>query len=305
MLSVLGALVKSVRGMRLVSWCQDIFPEVAMAEMRLPTPVRWGMQILQKLRDWSFRQSDRIVVLGEDMAAFLHGRGIAAEKLRIIANWSVQVDQFDAAAEAGLRGDWRIPADAFVVGYSGNLGRAHDYLTLLAAAGELAAEGDIVFTVCGGGYGYEQLRAAVEKEKLDNGFRFLPYQDKAQLGISLRVPDVHWLTLKARLSAFIYPSKFFGILQAGRPLIFIGERQSELARIIAESGAGAAVAEGDGAAMAAAIRGFRQDRQGCAAAGEAARAVWLQQFQRSSEIAKWRELLGELTEATAATGGRS
>jgi glycosyltransferase involved in cell wall biosynthesis len=261
-----------------------------MAELRLPRAAGGCLRLLQGLRDWSLRAADQVVVLGTDMHHFLRQRGIPARTLAIVSNWSVQAEG-GAGAEAQVRAEWGIGADEFVVGYSGNLGRAHDWRTLLDAARRLGDVADLRFVCCGGGHGYGQLQEAVRESGLEARFRFLPYQERERLAASLRVPDLHWFTLKERLTPFIYPSKFFGILQAGRPALFIGDPHSEIAHLIRRHGAGAVVREGQAAALARLIRHYATDREAAREAGVAARRLWEQRFQRETEIALWDRLI--------------
>lgn len=294
LLSVPGAIGKQFKGYRMVAWCQDLFPEVAMAEMRLPRGTGWFLSLLRVIRDWSLRNSDRVVVLGRDMERCLVTAGIPEKGICRIANWSVQADDPDADGQT-LRAEWGIPAEAFVVGYSGNLGRAHDWRTILGAARILKEAGeDTLFLCCGGGYGYERLREAAESDPAGSTFRFMPYQPLERLAAVLRVPDLHWVTLKERLTPYIVPSKFFGILQAGRPVLFIGDPGSEIAGLIRGGGIGAVAREGDASGLAAAIRSFRNGNLSSRDSGERARRLWLERFQKAHEVAKWDRLLREL-----------
>ena len=293
LLSILGAFCRIVREFRLVAWCQDVFPEVAMAEMQTSPPVNFLFRLLQGLRDWSLCRSDRVVVLGADMRDYFAGRGIESSRLACIPNWSVQDDPAETR-ESALRAEWGIPADCFVVGYSGNLGRAHDWMTLLEAACQLDPHEDMLFLLSGGGHGYVQLREAVESAGLSARFLFLPYQAREDLASSLRVPDLHWFTLKERLRPFIFPSKFFGILQAGRPMVYIGSTIGEIPLLINANGIGSVVAEGDAAALAEEIRRWRDSAEAREESGLAARRLWENSYQRSSEVAKWEGLLQDL-----------
>ena len=98
------------------------------------------------------------------------------------------------AANNPLREAWQL-AGKFVVGYSGNLGRVHDFETVLAAAEQLHKEPRIVFLMIGGGKRFEDLVRSVEDRGLEGTFRFRPYQEASVLPFALNVPDVHWLSL--------------------------------------------------------------------------------------------------------------
>ncbi|NDV62308.1 glycosyltransferase family 4 protein [Puniceicoccales bacterium CK1056] len=302
LLSIPGAVGKTVKGFRMVAWCQDVFPEVATSGIQLPKGAGLIFNVLARIRDWSLQVADAVVVLGKDMTDFLSMRGIPKEKLQEISNWSVQ-DEEPSINEAALREKWGIPTGTFVVGYSGNLGRAHDWETLLEAARLLKQEKDLLFLCCGGGHGYEQLKIAVEEEQLQELFGFLPYQPLELLGATLRVPDIHWLTLKESLTPFIFPSKFFGILQAGRPLIFIGSTAGEIAGLIRSNKIGHALSEGQGTALAEVIRSAKADQEKSAKAGKLARVLWEEKYQKSLEIEKWKQVLVRL--GTPGRGGKN
>jgi colanic acid biosynthesis glycosyl transferase WcaI len=295
LLSILGALGRMVKQFRLVSWCQDVFPEVAMVGMQESILTDLIFQPLKLIRDWSLAASDRVVVLGHDMWAYLAGRRLDPRRMACISNWSVQSDE-PHTREADLRRQWGIREDAFVVGYSGNLGRAHDWRTLLAVARRFRGDENVVFLFCGGGHGYDHLREAVGDESLSSQFVFLPYQPLEDLASSLRVPDVHWFTLKEAMTPFIYPSKFFGILQAGRAVVFVGDPESEIASIIRESALGTTVREGDTNGFTECLGKFRSDRILAEGAGRAARDLWEQRFRKTLEVDKWDRMLKQLRE---------
>ena len=111
--------------------------------------------------------------------------------------------------------------DRFIVGYSGNLGRAHELGILLDAADRLRHRLEIVFLIIGEGNQKENLQAEVTRRGLANVL-FKPYQPKAQLKYSLTLPDVHLVSLKPALEGLIVPSKFYSSIAAGRAVIFIG-----------------------------------------------------------------------------------
>jgi hypothetical protein len=159
LISVVAALAAMLRGARLINWTQDLFPEVAEAlGMR-------ALRVLRRARDWSLRRAQTNVALGNSMAARLPNP-------IVIHNW----------ADAALH-PVDIPHDRFVVGYSGNLGRAHDAQTMLAAIRKLRDDKSIEFVITGGGAQLEAIRA----ERLPN-VRFAGYapRDSSRFGPSLK-----------------------------------------------------------------------------------------------------------------------
>ena len=186
-----------------------------------------------------------------------------------------------------------------MVGYAGNLGRAHDIDTVLAAMtllhqrarkspSDLAAK--VMFVFVGGG----AQRASLEREALKRGlsnFRLRPYQPKERLGETLALANVHLVSLNPNLEGLIVPSKFYGIAAAGRPTIFIGAEHGEIGRILEENGCGFTVTLGDGEALTERILALAGDRDLCASLGARARATFERQWDKEQALTQWEALL--------------
>lgn len=217
LLSILAATAARIRRGILINWLQDIYPEIAVKLGVLSLPeivVGW----MSRLRNTSLLAAAANVVLGTRMHQYLLSQGIPAHKLRIIENWSVaECREAMSANDSRLRARLQLQS-RFIVEYSGNLGRAHEFETLLAAAEVLRNEGQILFLMIGGGVHMELLKSRVKALGLPN-FIFLPYQLGSQLSDSLAAADVHLVTLLPSVEGLIVPSKIYGILAAGRPTL--------------------------------------------------------------------------------------
>jgi glycosyltransferase involved in cell wall biosynthesis len=302
LLSIVVGVAAALKGARLVNWLQDVYPEVASAlgERLFGGPVG---AVLTGLRNASLRGAHINVVLGERMASHLRAANIAAERIAIVPNWSDETTLIPVPhAENPLRAEWGLKG-RYVVGYSGNLGRAHEYGTMLGAARELRDEQDIVFLVIGGGHYARALKAEAEADGLGNVI-FKPYQPFSALSASLSVADIHWLSLRPEVEGLIVPSKVYGILAAGRPVLAVTDPDGEVARLVRSHGCGLHVAPGDAAAFAQAIRTLARDAPGAAALGRAARAAAEQVYAREKALSKWRDVLrhARLPEGSAARG---
>jgi glycosyltransferase involved in cell wall biosynthesis len=286
----------AVKRAALVNWLQDVFPEVASVLGANPLPAALNRP-LRRLRDASLRAAARNVVLGNRMRDYLRGRQMGGRGrqsrgavFNVIENWA---DADGVPPKCGSDSELRSRlelTEKFVVGYSGNLGRAHDCQTVLGAAEVLRGEAGIAFLFIGGGAKMDALKTQVEQRRLQN-FHFLPYQPRSTLPDSLAAADVHLVSLIPALEGLIVPSKFYGILAAGRPVLFVGDAQGELAGIIRESGCGTAVASGDSAALAGAIVALDRDAHARRAMGTAARELLCSRFSAQRAMASWMELL--------------
>ncbi|MDX2257916.1 MAG: glycosyltransferase family 4 protein [Hyphomicrobiaceae bacterium] len=312
LLSLVAGPVTRLKGARLVNWLQDLFPEVAsgvgMGRGRL---ARIGFAALKALRDRSCRIARRTVVLGERMHEAMAARGIAHDRLAVIANFADGRLITPVARDRNpLRRAWGLDG-SFVVGYSGNLGRAHDAATLLAAMECICSGGGasrtgaaecgaprVVWLFIGGGKRLDELRAEVRQRGYGNVV-FQPYQPREALALSLSAADVHLVSLMPELEGAIVPSKIYGIAAAGRPAIFIGDGDGEVARLVRRHGSGVTVAPGDGAGLAAAILQLAGDPARAAQMGEAARRAFETENDVAIAVERWDALLTQVTNRTA------
>lgn len=292
LVSVTAAGAARVRGARLVNWVQDLFPEVAE---RLGVLPRDGTSagVLRRIRDTALRQAAANVAIGTRMARRLEAVAAGSGKVRTIGNWTNDDALRPVPAEHNrLRRDWDLEG-RFIVGYSGNLGRAHEWETLLGAAERLRHHSDIVFLFIGGGHRIDALKAGFAERKLGS-LRVRPYQPQAGLGSVLSLPDVHWVSLRPELEGLIVPSKFYGICAVGRPVIMVGDMEGEIGSNVDDAGCGMALARGDDAGFASAILQLRNDRALCDAMGRRARRLLDDRFSRSKALRLWQDLIGEL-----------
>ena len=289
LLSISAAVATALRGARLVNWLQDVFPEVAtrLGVASLKPPV---LTALQALRDRSLVFAKANVVLGVRMRDYLTARDVDADRFHIIENWAdgdamvpKLAEQSELRARLGLQ-------DRFVVGYSGNLGRAHEYETIVAAATALRGHTDIVFLMIGGGAKMQMMQRFVAESGLTN-FHFLPYQPREALSDSMAAADVHLACLLPELEGLIVPSKVYGILAAGRPAIFIGDEQGEIPQLVRETGCGESVRCGEGARLASLLLQLRNDRERLQRLGRQARATFEARFTLDRAVQKWLHLL--------------
>lgn len=311
MLSVIVAPICRLRGAKLANWLQDIFPEVAEAlGVGRSSLANFGYSLLRRLRDRSLKRAVVTVAIGEQMAKRLSGLGLPPERIRVIQNWAdgALIRPIDPAANA-LRRDWGL-SQAFVVGYSGNLGRAHAYRTLLDAISLIEAERrsdrsghaegrhgcpPIVWLFIGGGAQYEGFKRAVADRGLSS-VQFQPYQARERLAESLSAADVHLVSLRPELEGLIVPSKFYGVAAAGRPAIFIGDVEGEIADVVSRHRCGVPVAEGDGVALARAILDLANDPLQGREMGVRARAAFERHYDKPVAVARWTALLREISE---------
>ena len=142
----------------------------------------------------------------------------------------------------------------------------------------------------GGGAGMRALEMQARARGLTN-FRFTPYQAREALSDSLAAGDVHLVSLRPELEGLIVPSKLYGILAAGRPVVFIGDPDGEVAGLVARNEVGISVRSGDPAGLCGALRALRDDESRRMRMGTRARAVFEERYTLAAAVARWRDVL--------------
>ena len=288
LISVVAAIVVKSREAKLINWIQDLFPEVAGA-LNIGGIGRLE-GLLRSVRNWSLRTAYKNVVIGDGMANKLTEEGIQPGAIQVIHNWAdgcaiqpVDRDKND------LRRQWNLQY-AFVVGYSGNIGRAHEFDTILDAAEKLKRAANIVFLFIGGGAQRDWIEEETRRRGLEN-IMFKPYQPRERLALSLTVPDVHLISLQPSLEGLIVPSKFYGIAAAGRPTIFIGSKHGEIPRILQEAQCGFSVAKGQAEEASRIIQELAEHQETCLHLGRCARTLFDQRFDTRHAMLAWEAVI--------------
>ncbi len=85
--SLLGALMRKLRGVKHYIWEMDMYPDVAI-DLGVVRADSLFARCVGKWADWGRAHSDRVIALGEDMKRRLLARGVPADKIRIAGNWA-------------------------------------------------------------------------------------------------------------------------------------------------------------------------------------------------------------------------
>lgn len=277
-----------------VNWLQDLFPEVALGLGVLGHGAVY--RLLLAWRNRSLASARLNIAISEAMKCRLLDAGASPYRVRVIPNWAdAEAVRPVARADNPLRAAWGFAASDFVLGYSGNLGRAHEIETLLGAAEMLRAElgrGESGLRLCfiGGGKGLSRLQSEVMARGLP-GFSFMPYQDRGELSRSLSVADAHLVILRPEMEGLILPSKLYGIAAVARPVVYVGDVEGEVGTLVRERSCGVAVPSGDGEALAAAVRQLMRAPDVAVAMGERARAMLVSDFSFQRAMRLWVDAL--------------
>jgi glycosyltransferase involved in cell wall biosynthesis len=283
---IVAAFVALLKGKPLVYNVRDLYPDMAVGGSIVKAgPLTKIWEILHK---WALRRSARIVALGEDMRTRIVAKGVKAERVMVVRDGAQICEEnsmpaVDPLVVRAIRGDFN-----FVLLHAGNLGFYGAWETLVAAARMLADDG-IGLVFVGDGAQRGQIEAAAAGCK---NIRFLPFFPSSKIASVLAAPNAHVVTVKRGLEGVIVPSKMYGILAAGKPIVAVAPRETDVARIGEEKGFAISANPDNASQVAHEVRQLSHSPETLRRMGEAARAA-ANDFDRVSELRKFVRIIEE------------
>jgi colanic acid biosynthesis glycosyl transferase WcaI len=232
---------------------------------------------------------DVVSTISMRMAERLRDKGVQPERVRLFPNWVDTNAVRPLMRTSTYRSELGIPDDVFVVLFAGTLGSKQGLELIPQAARYLAHRRDVLFVVCGDG---------AMKPRLQEGcayltnVRLLPLQPVDRLCELLNLADVHLLTQNPEVRDLVLPSKLTGMLASGRPVLATTVEGTEIASVLATSGA--IVPPGDACALAAAVERLADDSSRCSELGERARAYAVRNFAKDVVLERVEQEMDEL-----------
>jgi len=291
------ALVVARRfGVPLLVISQDVFPEIAERVKRLQHPLVLGA--LRKLVALYLRRADRVVAIGETMKLRLVQKGAAEARVEVIPNW-VDTAELQPHPRTNMWSAEQGIDDAFVVMHSGNVGHAQDLDTLVRAATFLRDLDRLQIMVIGFGARHGELTRLAARLEVKGAVRFLGYQPRGRLSLSLSAGDLHYVGLARGLSGFVVPSRLYGILSVGRPVLVSADPDSETARLVEEAGCGIVVPPGRPELVAGVIRDVLEGRLSLEGMGERGRDWVEREADREVAFGRYRALVADVVSSSS------
>lgn len=291
---LIGTIGKLLKRAKHIYNIQDFNPEQAeavgfMKSKRVFKLARW-------LDTLNCKMADHIITVGQDMQETLLKRfaNRKATPNTVINNWTneqeivpLSKDHPKVAAfleQNGLSGK-------FIIMYSGNLGLYYDLENLIKVTCSFSDCTDLAFVFIGEGAVKQQMEDYVREYRHQNVI-FLPYQPKEELVFSLNAADVHLVVNQKGIKGVSVPSKIYGVMGAGKPVLGVLEVGSEAHRIIQESGCGVVVEPQQYEAVARAVRQFYTiERNQLDAFGMNGRAYLEEHLRRDLSLNRYKQLL--------------
>lgn len=239
---LIGTIGKFVKKTKLVYNIQDFNPE--QAEAISYTNNRIIISIARYLDKLNCRYSDTVILVGKDMCQTLKKRFLGANipKHIVINNWTdekklIPLSKKDKNVYNFLKKNGL--ENKFVVMYSGNLGLYYDLENLIKIT-PYFKDYNIAFVFIGEGAVKSKMQDYINNNKISNVY-FLPYQPKEKIKYSLNAADIHLVVNQKGIKGVSVPSKIYGVMAVGKPVIGVLEKDSEAQKLIEESNCGLTV----------------------------------------------------------------
>lgn len=220
------------RNTKIIHWCHDLYPHAAVAEGMIKTE-SLALRLMNRILGIAYRCCDRIVDLGPCMKSLLtiavdSDPVKAASRLSTITPWALvepmEIPEPNPKAQTELFGK----NCSLSLLYSGNLGRAHSFQPFIDLAAQLT-DSQIQFCFAGRGPKFSEVSNA--STKLSN-IRLAGFSEESKLAERLAAADIHLVSLQHNWTGCVVPSKFFGALSVGRPVLFSGSNDCSIAQWI-------------------------------------------------------------------------
>jgi colanic acid biosynthesis glycosyl transferase WcaI len=282
---IVGAFVSMLKGKPYVYNIRDLYPDMAVGG----SIVEPGLlaRVWERLHRWALRRAARVVVLGDDMRNRILKKGVDPSRVAVVRDGTElpppgsSPPALDEAVIRTIRGDSR-----FVLLHAGNLGFYGAWDTLLEGARQLHADGVALVFVGDGAQ-----REIMEKSAAGiSNVRFLPFFPGSKVPSVLAAADAHIITVKRGLEGVVVPSKMYGILAAGKPIVAVAPSECDVVALGRTQGFAAAADPDAPSEFVECVRELLRNSSRVTAMGSAG-LLSAPKYDRNHELAKLVQLI--------------
>lgn len=294
---LIGTIGKFIKGSKHIYNIQDFNPEQAEAVNYTNNKIIF--KLAKTVDKFNCSYSDMIVLVGQDMSETLRKRFVnkAIPKHTIINNWTNE-NEILPLEKSHLEVEKLISLnnlnDKFIIMYSGNLGLYYDLENIIRVTNSFKNNKNIVFLFVGEGAMKETMEKYIIENKISN-VKFLPYQPKESIKYSLNIADVHLVVNQKGIKGVSVPSKIYGVMAAGKPILGVLEKDSEAQLLIEKSNSGIIVEPQDYEGIKDAIvHLYKLNKEERKIMGLNGRTFLEKYLRRETSINKYRELIKKI-----------
>jgi glycosyltransferase involved in cell wall biosynthesis len=284
--AIIGAILSYFRKKPFCYYIQDLHPDMALASGL----VQYGplVYIWDNIHRWALRKSSLIIALGEDMRKRIIKKGIAPEKIEVVRHGATIYENLpspDHPIVQEIRCGF-----SFTVIHAGNLGFYGAWNTLIEAA-KLLKQVNVGFVFVGDGAAEPMIKRLASS--CDN-VRFLPFRPLEEVPYVLAAGDIHIVTVRRGLEGTVVPSKLYPILAAGRPVLAVVPRNTDVSEIVTQNGCGIVADPDDPWSVVSAVRSLFMDRDQLKEMSRQALAT-AHEYEREKQLKRFVKLIEDVS----------
>lgn len=231
------ALIKRIKKFPLYILVHDVFPENTIPAGVISSDKTFGYKLLRKCFNWAYKSADCLIVLGRDMRQIMKsklGKNQNNTKIEIIENWAENdIAQLNPVNKS----------ENIVIQYAGNIGRVQGLKSFIQQYAE-AMNPIVSLELWGDGAMRKELEEYAKENDVQNIFWGGKYSRSQQNEIFGRC-EISLVTLSDGMFGLGVPSKSYNIMAASKPILFIGDLESEIAQTVKENNIGFCFAPND------------------------------------------------------------
>lgn len=230
------AFIKKIRKCKLIILVHDVFPENLISSKIISSEKSVLFRIARKIFNWSYKQADDLIVLGADMLEVMSDKIQTPKNISIIQNWA-DTDNIKPLSffSNSLIAKYQLQ-DKIVFTFAGNLGRVQG-LEFLFNVIKKVVNKQVHFIFIGDG----ALLATLQQQVVDNKITCVTFAGtlpRNEQNVFLNAAHFGLVTLAFDLYGLGVPSKSYNVLAAGKPILFVGNKRSEIAKMVVDEGCG-------------------------------------------------------------------
>lgn len=296
-LPIVATLANKLYGVKVVFVSYDIYPEIAEVT-KVISPKSFISKLMKLLNLFIYKRVYKVVALSNEMKKFLliHRPFLSEDQIEVIPNW------YDDNGEVKPKQEVKnklfnhiIDENSLIVSYFGNMGTGQDIETIVEAARFLRESQNIKFLFAGHGNKLSLLKKTVKEEKLTNVYiyDFLHGEDFQD---ALAISDCFIVSLAEGVTGLAVPSKTYGYMKAGRPIIAIMDEDSDIVRDLKEFNAGYNVQPGETSKLIEIINELYKNVKKRKILGMNCRNLFLEKYTKNHCTQKYVELVRNILE---------
>jgi len=287
---LIGGLIHKVTKKKFVYNLQDIFPD-SLVNSNMCSQDSVFVKIGRKIEDFTYKNSDVIITISEDMKRNILKKNADKGKIYTIRNW-IDVTRIYPICKSNnsLFDELNLDREKFYVTYAGNIGYAQGIEYLIDVAAVLKECKEIQFVIFGNGSEEEKIKNKIREYNLSN-VQLFPLQPEERMSEVYSLGDVSVVTCRPGTGASGMPSKTWIIMACGTPILGFFDLNSEFEKTIKQADCGVCVESGKVDELAQTIRNMSTNYNQCRVYGENARKYAVENVSKEKAVQKYIDII--------------